>query len=117
MPRWKKDKAKAMRNASTPAESRLWTVLARRQVLGAKFRRQAPLYGWIADFWCPQLRLVIEADGRTHDSAADAHRDHVMAEKKITVLRFRNERIYDDLDGVRDEIEHAVAVLQAEVLA
>lgn len=84
--------AKRMRTRPTRAESALWRQL-RRERLGVKFRRQAIIRGWIADFWCPSLRLIIEADGSSHVAVKDAKMDKSLAKLGIKTLRFRNEEI------------------------
>src|SRR5215471_5025679 len=69
--------ARSLRNRATHAERILWQYLRRRQ-LGVRFRRQSVLLGWwIADFYCPSQKLVIEIDGLTHvgRELADAKRD------------------------------------------
>jgi very-short-patch-repair endonuclease len=55
--------ARRLRKKANPAERRCWQLI-RRQRFGARFRRQAVIYGYIVDFWCPRLRIVIEVDGR-----------------------------------------------------
>ncbi|MGI8478183.1 MAG: endonuclease domain-containing protein, partial [Thermomicrobiales bacterium] len=60
------DAAKELRNAPTDAEERLWQAIRRRQVGGARFRRQHPIGGFALDFCCPEHRLVVEVDGPVH---------------------------------------------------
>lgn len=85
---WKLDRAREFRGRPTRSEAALWNEL-RGKKLGVRFRRQAPILGWIADFWCPSLRLVVEIDGSSHDQrkTADAYRDSVMGLYGIGVLR------------------------------
>jgi very-short-patch-repair endonuclease len=77
----------------TSAEVRLWEMLRDRRFEGLKFRRQAPVAGSVADFLCPQLKLVIELDGGVHRlrEVEDALRDRKLAEAGFTVLRSGNE--------------------------
>jgi very-short-patch-repair endonuclease len=98
------------RNAPTRAEEALWGAIRRRQVEGARFRRQHPLGKFIVDFCCPEHRLVIEVDGPTHEEQVeyDAGRaDHLNA-YGYRVLRFSNEQVLKDLDVVVSEIQRAV---------
>jgi very-short-patch-repair endonuclease len=112
MPEWKLQEARRMRCAPTPAEAKLWEALRKKQLGGLRFRRQAPLYGYIADFWCNAHRLVIEVDGPYHAErqAEDARRDEVMASYDITVLRVTNDEVLADLDGVLTRICESIPV-------
>ena len=93
--------ARAMRRDATPAERRLWQGLRKHQVDGLKFRRQVPLGPYIADFYCPSLRLVVEVDGVSHiDAAGDGVRDAWMARRDIRVVRFTNRDVLTNLEGV-----------------
>lgn len=101
-----------LRTFGTPAEGRLWRALRRRQLGGFKFRRQYGVRAYILDFYCASARLAIELDGAVHDdpqqAAYDAVRTRALAEDGILVIRFRNESIRDDLDGVCASILRAV---------
>ena len=84
--------AKTLRRRLTKAERALWNIVKDAR-LGARFWQQVVLLGWIADLWCPKLKLVIEVDGPSHDTrgAYDAQRAAVMEEKLgATTLRFSN---------------------------
>jgi len=90
-----------MWRAATPAERRLWYGLRKHGLGGLKFRRQVPLGPYIADFYCPQARLVVEADGVSHiDSPNDAARDAWMRKKGIRVFRVTNFDVLSNLEGV-----------------
>ena len=91
MPEHKKRHAIEMRNQPTPAEAALWQLI-RCGRLGARFRRQSPLYGYIADFYAPSAMLVVEVDGSSHADrrASDAHRDAALLCHGIRTLRIRN---------------------------
>jgi uroporphyrinogen-III synthase len=67
--------ARQLRRESTAAERRAWALLRNRRVLGLKFRRQHVLHGFIVDFYCPALRLVLELDGNAHNGATRAGYD------------------------------------------
>jgi very-short-patch-repair endonuclease len=80
-----------MHHASTPAERRLWQGLRKQRIGGLNLRRQVPLEPYIADFYCPSARLVVEVDGVSHiDAPGDAVRDSWMAKRNIRVARISN---------------------------
>lgn len=99
-------RAKELRRDQTPAEALLWEQLRRRRFPGHRFRRQHPIGGYIADFFCHSARLVIEIDGAVHDlqKGYDAGRDAWLRAQGYTVLRFRNEKVLGDLEGVLQAI-------------
>jgi very-short-patch-repair endonuclease len=102
--------ARSMRKESTPAERKLWQALRNWHVGGLKFRRQVPLGNYIADFYCPTARLVIEVDGETHiDPGTDVRRDAWMESQGITVFRVTNQDVLRNLEGVVLAIQHLVA--------
>lgn len=98
-----------MRAEPTPFEDRLWQHLRGSRVNGLKFSRQIAIGGFICDFVCRNLRLVIEVDGDTHDAARDADRDHALGRMGYFVLRVRNEDVANNLDGVLKAIVEAAA--------
>jgi very-short-patch-repair endonuclease len=86
-----KIRARAMRRALTDAERKLWRALRDRRMQSIKFRRQAPVGPYIADFLCVQHKLVVEADGSQHaGSVRDNVRDAWFASKDYQILRFWN---------------------------
>ena len=91
-----------------PAEVILWPRLRGEQVSGWKFRRQYSVGPYVLDFYCPRLKLAIEIDGPTHDGdeacVYDANRQAFIECHGITFLRFRNERVYWQLDAVIETI-------------
>ncbi|GAB3219474.1 endonuclease domain-containing protein [Algoriphagus aestuariicola] len=101
-------RARELRKSLTPAERILWDVLQNRQMEGYKFRRQHPIYRYIADFYCHELRLVIELDGGVHDKVDqqehDSNRDLVIREFGIRILRFKNEEVVNELERVLERI-------------
>ena len=104
--------AKRLRSNPARGEAALWDRL-RASRLGFRFRRQAILRGWIAVFWCPANRLVIEIDGSSHrnreQQAKDQFRDKKLrAEFGIVTLRFAAEDVESNLDDVVNEIRVAV---------
>ena len=103
-----KSERQALRGRMTSSEATLWKALSDKQLDGRKFRRQHGIGPFIADFYCPSERLVIEVDGASHEnptsSANDGLRDEYMNAKNIHVLRIENKSIVDDLPGVLDLI-------------
>ena len=99
---------KFLRNNSTPAEIRLWIHIKNKQLAGRKFRRQHSIDNFILDFYCPAEELCIELDGGYHNtqkqSAKDKERDSILKSYGIKVLRFRNELVFQDCDGVLETI-------------
>ncbi len=83
--------AKTMRRRPTDAETALWRILRDRRLSTLKFRRQAPIAPYIADFVCFEHRMIIEADGSQHaESLRDEKRDAFLASQGFVVLRFWN---------------------------
>lgn len=94
-----KVRAKWLRNHPTEVEGVLWNRL-RKNRLGFSFRRQSVIRGYIVDFYCPRLHLVIEVDGLYHLSRQrqDGVRDKVMERLGICVLRFSNDAVLNRTD-------------------
>jgi very-short-patch-repair endonuclease len=93
--------ARAMGRNAIPAEHRLWQGLRKHQIGGRKFRRQVPLGPYIADFYGPSARLVIEVDGVSHiDAPGDAVRDAWMARHGVRVLRISNRDVLRNPEGM-----------------
>ena len=99
----------------TDAEKLLWTRL-RLKHLGYMFCRQKPIGDYIADFYCPKARLVVEVDGGQHlkkDTASnDRVRDEYMRSLGLTVLRFSNSDVLKNTDGVAEEIYELLGKIQ-----
>jgi len=95
MPRWKLDRARNMRKHPTDAEALLWQALRRKQIHGVKFRRQARMFGYIADFHAPAISLIVEVDGAYHATrrTADRERDARLEARGILTLRVSNEEV------------------------
>src|SRR4051812_18440477 len=95
-------RARELRHAQTPAEHRLWQHLRDQQLAGYKFRRQHPVGRFIADFYCPVARLVVEVDGESHLAQAeyDAARTEWLQQYGFHLLRFTNVEVYEQLEGV-----------------
>jgi adenine-specific DNA-methyltransferase len=105
------ERARALRQNLTDAERRLWFHLRRKQLNGHRFRRQVPIGPYIADFVCLDAKLVIEVDGGQHsDNAAnDARRTALMEAQGFRVIRFWNDEVLGNTDGVLDTIRLRLA--------
>lgn len=96
--RWK---AKQLRQNMTLAESALWKRLRAHRLRGHSFRRQVPMGPYIADFVCHRARLIVEVDGGQHaGSTTDAIRDRWFADQGYRVLRFWNNDVLGNMQGV-----------------
>jgi very-short-patch-repair endonuclease len=101
--------AKTLRKQMTDAERRLWYLLRAHRFGGVKFNRQAPIGKYVADFVCYDRKLIIEADGGQHaDNAADQRRDDWFASQGFWVLRFWNNDILKNAQGVLEVISAAL---------
>jgi len=102
-------KARILRQNMTPAETKLWECLKNKQLEGFKFRRQHPIHLFIVDFYCHELRLIIELDGEYHNEEEqilkDQERTELLQFQGISVLRFKNEEIENDIEKVLSRIK------------
>jgi adenine-specific DNA-methyltransferase len=98
-------RSRRLRRNSTDAEKKLWSVLRNGQLSGFRFRRQAEIDGYIADFLCAERRLIIEVDGGQHSPEGDARRTAFLESQGFRILRFWNNDVLQNLDGVWMEIE------------
>ncbi|HYS55606.1 MAG TPA: endonuclease domain-containing protein [Thermoanaerobaculia bacterium] len=105
--------AKSMRHWPTRSEGRLWTWLRNREFHGVKFRRQVPIGRYIVDFYCPELKLAIEIDGRQHDavwmSEHESERTVEIERHGIEIVRIENELLIRDPRTVEDILELAIS--------
>ena len=87
-------RSQELRREQTPAEIKLWYHLRANRLAGFAFRRQVPIDGFVADFYCHSAGLVIELDGPVHDNQRDydAERDRILSERGLRLLRFPNDR-------------------------
>jgi very-short-patch-repair endonuclease len=96
--------ARQMRSEPTEAEKRLWRHLSNAQLGGFKFRRQTVIGTYICDFSCSHNGLVVEIDGDTHDDDADLIRDQQLNAMGYYVIRFSNQDVMRNMDGVLTRI-------------
>ncbi len=99
--------ARANRKDPTPAESAIWNkVLRTRQLSGYKFLRQKPIGEYIIDFYCSELKLVIEVDGDSHAVTLeyDLERTRCLNALGLQLVRYANHEIMRNIDGVYDDL-------------
>ena len=98
--------AKDLRKNSTDAERLLWKYLRSKTIEGFKFRRQQPIENYIVDFVCLEKRIVIEVDGGQHavEKEKDTERDRWLESQGFKVLRFWNNDVIENIDGVTEVI-------------
>jgi len=103
-------RSRELRRDATEAERKLWQHLRSRQLRGARFNRQFPVGQFICDFACRELRLVIELDGGQHASAADydKRRTRFLEAQGYAVIRFWNNEVLDNTEGVLVRIGEAL---------
>ena len=111
VPQFQRTRAKQLRRVMTRAETLLWRHLKAHRLARLGFRRQAPMGNYIADFVAHSCKLVVEVDGESHDFEErirhDEIRDEWFASRGYRVLRFTNDDVMKNLEGV------ALAILQA----
>ena len=99
---------KKLRKTLTPAEAFLWKQLQNKKLAGRKFRRQHSIENYIADFYCPEERLVVELDGQVHFNEKareyDRKRTEDLNKLSIKVVRFENRMVFENLNFVLEEI-------------
>ena len=108
------EKAKILRKNETMAEKLLWNKLKEKQLYGYKFRRQHPISQFIVDFYCHELKLIIEVDGKIHNKPLVKENDENKPENKeyddnrtaeleryeLKIMRFTNDEIENNLKKV-----------------
>jgi crossover junction endodeoxyribonuclease RuvC len=103
--------ARRLRVDSTDVEAKLWQALRNNQ-LGIKFRRQSPILGFVADFLSNDAKLIVELDGGQHaDSLSDQRRTKMFEQAGFRVLRFWNNEVNENFDGVMAMIAGALPSL------
>ena len=107
--------ARELRSNATDVERLLWRHISRSQ-LGTKFRRQLPLGPYILDFVSLESRVNVELDGSQHfDRSTDIERDSFVTSQGFTVLRFWNNDVLANLDGVLTTITHCIGPQSRQV--
>ena len=106
-------RARNLRKEMTHAEGILWERIRGRQLEGSKFTRQKPLLGYIVDFFCAELDLVVEVDGEIHTQQAeyDALRDMELEQYGATIIRYTNDQVINHLSNTLNHLsEHVCAI-------
>src|ERR1700733_8303007 len=108
-----RNRAKQLRRTMTRAETLLWRYLKANRIDELSFRRQVPFRNYIADFVCLSIKLIVELDGESHDFAerqkADQHRDAFFESEGFRILRFTNEQVMSNLEGVVEVIRQVAS--------
>ena len=105
------ERCRILRKNQTDAENKLWSILRNRQLQGVKFRRQFPIDRFILDFYCPEYKLAVEADGGQHyynGKKRDEIRAKTLSKYEIKILRFSDLDILNNIEGVCEVIEKAI---------
>lgn len=110
------EKRRRLRKRSTSTEIIIWAKLRGRQLENCKFRRQYSVGPFVIDFYAPELKLAIEIDGPIHFQPEaieyDKRRQLYLETKGIYVIRFTNNQVYQELDGVLEAIAQTVSQLR-----
>ena len=108
-------RARTLRKGQTDAEALLWSRLRARQLSGLKFRRQHPIGAFFADFACIEIGLVVELDGGQHGereaAAYDKTREQAMAALGFKTLRFWDNDVLNETEGVLERIRRVAETL------
>jgi very-short-patch-repair endonuclease len=102
------DVARGLRRNQTLAEELLWNKLRRHNLCELKFRRQHHIGRYVVDFYCSELKLIIEVDGDIHDRKEQKEYDSVREEELRSsgylILRVKNDEVFDNIDSVIERI-------------
>ena len=103
-----------LRSRMTSAETSLWSRIRAKQLQGLKFRRQHGIGPYIVDFYCPERSLVIEVDGDAHADekqvTKDRQREKHLRSLGLQVIRYRNNDVLNNLDGVLEDLYRKVVL-------
>ena len=107
--------ARRMRREMTAAEMALWQVLRENKSDGLHFRRQQVIDGFVVDFYCHSVGLVIEVDGEIHTTQIeeDRQREGAFALRGLRIVRFTNDRVVNDLAACLSDMRIAVENVEA----
>lgn len=109
--------AKWLRKDQTPWEIKLWQHVRANRFQNLKFKQQVPIGEYIVDFCCEDKKLVIELDGGHHNEqlhqVVDEHKARFLRNEGYTVLRFWNNEVESNLEGVLDKINEVATSLPA----
>ncbi len=101
------EKAQTLRKNQTEAEKKLWRILRNRKFSSFKFKRQVPIGHYIVDFICHEKNLILEMDGGQHSNQveADENRTAWLEKRGYKIVRFWNNEVLDNIEGVLTRIE------------
>ena len=103
-----KHNARRLRKEMTDSEKKLWSRLRGKQIMDVQFYRQKPLGPYIVDFYAPKAKIVVEVDGSQHMEEGaeqkDAQRDKYLKNQNLSILRFNNLQVLQELDSVVEVI-------------
>jgi very-short-patch-repair endonuclease len=108
--------ARELRKGMTDAENKLWSVIRLKQLNGLQFYRQRIIGSYIVDFFCPQVGIVIEVDGSQHYTSeateSDRKRDKYMKARGFKVLRYDDNEVLTNIEGVFENIRSNLSLSQ-----
>ena len=111
--------AERLRRDMTATEKIIWDRVCKNQ-LGVRIRRQHPIWKFIADFYCHEVKLIIEIDGgihlRSENKEYDISRDIILKEFKIEILRFNNDEVINEPDLVIEKIRRTIETLKKDLV-
>jgi len=111
--------AERLRRDMTATEKIIWDRVCKNQ-LGVRIRRQHPIWKFIADFYCHEVKLVIEIDGgihlRSENKEYDISRDIILKEFKIEILRFTNDEVINEPDLAIEKIRSTIETLKQKLV-
>lgn len=104
---YKMELRRKLRKTMTKSEIILWKYIKGGQLL-VKFRRQVSIKNYVVDFYCPQLKLIVEVDGATHNETEifekDLRRDKILQDLGFIVIRYNSERVFNNLNEVLSDL-------------
>jgi very-short-patch-repair endonuclease len=102
-------RGRQLRQEMTFPERLLWSRLRDCRLAGLRFRRQHPVVPYVADYFCPSAKVVMELDGRSHDGQRDKdqQRQDYLERQGLRVIRFSNDSVLKNLNGVLEAITAA----------
>lgn len=111
-----KSRRQELRKNQTPQETELWNIIRNKKVLGLKFFRQYSVGSFILDFYCPLIHLAIEVDSGQHNEPSkkeyDLERSKFLESKGIITIRFWNNEITENIEGVFQKILETITKLK-----
>ena len=112
-----RQRARSLRKNLTDAEQKLWHQIRGKQLSGVQFYRQRPLGPFIADFWAPSIKLVVEVDGSQHHEPEgqeqDASRDAWFKRQGISVVRYNNHQVLTETEAVVEDLLQKINSLRS----